>query len=181
MSQISPCTSTFTATPMLRRLVLAHLPSQTRPYSSLSLLSMQHNRSPASAVPGSAPASKRPRNKKSSTASGASTPQFISTVAPPVRPPPAVQATGADAVAGRGFTETRFSDFLRSGAISACTAQGIKHEFCTPVQEATLPIILSGVDLYAPPLALWNRREKLTFFLPISSCAITETRMIHDG
>ena len=53
------------------------------------------------------------------------------------------------AESSQGFTGVRFSDFLAQGSISQKTANGIKHEFCTEVQAKTLPIILTGADVYA--------------------------------
>ena len=48
----------------------------------------------------------------------------------------------AAAESSRGFTTTRFTDFLATGAISKTTADGIGalrpvHEFCTPVSTPT--------------------------------------------
>ena len=136
---------------MLRRVL--HSPPLSKAFSTLVLstssITMQHSRSPASSV-ANAPPSKRKRQTKKPSTSGASTPQFMSTSARVQIAPSQVNEIPAnsEAPAGRGFTEIRFNDFLENGSLSAATAQGIKFEFCTPVQAATLPVILSGADVY---------------------------------
>jgi hypothetical protein len=116
---------------------------------SLSL-TMQSNQSPSGAPPPKRrrPASKKPQLQAPTAASSATTTALNT---PSVTPRPSTPAEPATE-SSRGFTNVRFTDFLARGQISQPTATGIAslrpvHEFCTEVQAATLPVILTGVDV----------------------------------
>ncbi|KAI5478526.1 hypothetical protein MNV49_005055 [Pseudohyphozyma bogoriensis] len=96
----------------------------------------------------------KPRNPTVAAASTPTTAPASITSTPVDTPPRSGAATPSGDGASRGFTTTRFEDFYKSGQISKATFEGIQslrpvHEFCTPVQEATLPVILTGVDVLA--------------------------------
>ncbi|SCV74294.1 BQ2448_6726 [Microbotryum intermedium] len=82
------------------------------------------------------------------TGTGSSTPA-LSSQAP--TPTGTMTPTGGDS--SKAFTQLKFEDLHLQGKISQRTAQGIAalsppHIYCTPVQEATLPVILTGVDAF---------------------------------
>ncbi|KAM0748076.1 DEAD-domain-containing protein [Meredithblackwellia eburnea MCA 4105] len=86
-----------------------------------------------------------------------------------VEPEALVTSSSSVEPASRGFTTTRFKDFELKGLISRSTAQGIEslrpvHEFCTPVQEATLPVCLTGLDVLAQ--AKTGTGKTLAFLIP---------------
>lgn len=136
------------------------------PLSASSTLVMSAPRPPPSNTnsPNGAPPAKRRRPaKKQGLRAPAAAPSSVptglsSTTSTPIDTPSMTPGTltppaTSGGEGGRGFTNTRFADFLAQGAISQACMNGIAslrpvHEFCTEVQAATLPVILTGADVY---------------------------------
>ncbi|SGY45300.1 BQ5605_C001g00271 [Microbotryum silenes-dioicae] len=95
---------------------------------------------------------------------GTSTPALSSQA-----PTPTGTMTPVAGDSSKAFTQLKFEDLYHQGKISQRTAQGIAalsppHIYCTPVQEATLPVILTGVDVLAQ--AKTGTGKTLAFLIP---------------
>ena len=79
----------------------------------------------------------------------------VSMSSTPVMTPSMTPRPASPEESSRGFTTTTFAQYMQKGQISAATYTGITtltppHVFTTPVQEQTLGVILSGVDVCVP-------------------------------
>ncbi|KAK4705975.1 hypothetical protein P7C70_g230, partial [Phenoliferia sp. Uapishka_3] len=135
----------------------------------------------ANSSPSGQPPKKRRRPAKKPAVPGAPAPAQAQAKAPlvvpstsstPIVTPSVTPRSTTPAAAGessRGFTTVRFADFASKGLISAATAAGVAslrpvHEFCTPVQAETLPVLLTGVDCLAQ--AKTGTGKTLAFLIP---------------
>jgi len=78
--------------------------------------------------------------------SGTSTPALNSYDTTPAATPRSTSPNGLS----KTFSQTKFSDLIANGQISAATAVGIQQGGfinCTEVQAQTLPVAVTGVDL----------------------------------
>jgi hypothetical protein len=76
----------------------------------------------------------------------------VSMSSTPVMTPSMTPRPATPEESSRGFTTTTFAEYAQKGQISAATYTGITtltppHVYTTPVQEQTLGVILSGVDV----------------------------------
>ncbi|GAA5970892.1 hypothetical protein JCM3765_000846 [Sporobolomyces pararoseus] len=95
--------------------------------------------------------------------SGGSTPALNSFDSTPAATPRSTSPNGLS----KTFSNTKFSDFIESGQISAATAVGIRQggfTNCTEVQAQTLPVAITGVDLLAQ--ARTGTGKTLAFLIP---------------